>query len=81
MKKIIFSVIAFAMTVTNFAQDTITNKKGSEYMFTEVKNLDETSVQNQNRTGTCWSFSALSFLESELIRKEKENMIYLKCLL
>jgi len=40
-------------------------------MFTEVKNLDETSVQNQNRTGTCWSFSALSFLESELIRKGK----------
>ena len=30
-------------------------------------------VQNQNRTGTCWSFSALSFLESELIRMGKDK--------
>ena len=76
MKKIILSVVALAMAATNFAQDTITNKKGSEYVFTELKNLDETPVQNQNRTGTCWSFSSLSFFESELIRtgKGKHNL-------
>ncbi len=48
-----------------------TNKKGSEYKFTSVKNLDATPVQNQNMTGTCWSFSGLSFFESELIRMGK----------
>jgi bleomycin hydrolase len=72
MKKIILSLIAIsAFSYSAISQDTITNKRGSDYLFTEVKNLDETSVQNQNRTGTCWSFSALSFLESELIRKGK----------
>ncbi len=49
----------------------MTNKKGSEYKFSVVKNLDATAVQNQNMTGTCWSFSALSFFESELIRMGK----------
>lgn len=53
------------------AQETFTNKKGSEYQFTTIVDLDETAVENQNRTGTCWSFSSLSFFESELIRMGK----------
>ncbi|MEG0499025.1 MAG: C1 family peptidase, partial [Alistipes sp.] len=27
-----------------------------------------TPVRDQNRSGTCWSYSALSFLESEILR-------------
>ncbi len=57
--------------VTPPAGQELTNKKGSEYKFTVIKNLDATAVQNQNMTGTCWSFSALSFFESELIRMGK----------
>ncbi len=53
-------------------QKTFTNTKNSKYVFTTVKHLDATPVKNQNRTGTCWSFSGLSFLESELLRKGKE---------
>jgi bleomycin hydrolase len=49
----------------------LTNKKGSEYKFTVVKNWDATPIQNQGMTGTCWSFSGLSFFESELIRMGK----------
>lgn len=72
MKKIILSAIAIvAFVATTVAQDTITNRKGSSYLFTELKDLDKTTTQNQNRTGTCWSFSSLSFFESELIRKGK----------
>lgn len=47
------------------------NKKDGMYTFTEVKNLDATDVQEQNNTGTCWSFSSLSFFESELLRMGK----------
>lgn len=46
----------------------ITNGEGSEYKFTKIAHLDATPVQSQGYTGTCWSFSALSFFESELIR-------------
>lgn len=49
-------------------QEPLSNVKGSEYKFTVVKSLDATAVQNQNQTSTCWSFSSLSFFESELIR-------------
>ena len=36
--------------------------------FTVVKENPITSIKNQNRSGTCWCFSALAFLESEAIR-------------
>lgn len=49
----------------------LTNMKGSDYKFTVVKTLDANAVQNQGQTGTCWSFSSLSFFESELIRMGK----------
>lgn len=48
-----------------------TNKPGSEIKFTTIKNLEGTDVQNQNITGTCWSFSSMSFFESEMIRLGK----------
>jgi bleomycin hydrolase len=38
------------------------------YEFTELENLEATPVISQGRTGTCWSFSTSSFLESEIIR-------------
>ena len=53
------------------AQDTLRNKEGGNYLFTVKKDIEANKVQNQNRTGTCWSFSALSFIESELIRMDK----------
>ncbi|MBS1636409.1 MAG: aminopeptidase [Bacteroidetes bacterium] len=70
MNKFILSGLALSLFFSVKAQ-TLTNKKGSEYQFTVVKNLDATAVQNQNQTGTCWSFSSLSFFESELIRMGK----------
>lgn len=53
-----------------FAQ-TATNVEGSKLQFTTIKNMDAYDVQNQGRTGTCWSFSGMSFLESELLRNGK----------
>lgn len=71
---ILINAFVFAQDVAKVPQlagPEMTNKKGSEYKFSVVKNLDATEVQNQNMTGTCWSFSALSFFESELIRMGK----------
>lgn len=41
------------------------------YEFTEVKKNPITPVKNQANSGTCWSYSAMGFLESELIRMGK----------
>lgn len=62
--------IASAQTQAPY-QAPISNMKGSDYKFTVVKSLDANAVQNQGQTGTCWSFSSMSFFESELIRMGK----------
>ncbi len=57
-----------------FAQENAQEKKpDSGYVFTMVKQLPATSVKNQYRSGTCWSYSAISFLESELLRTGKDT--------
>ncbi|HET8810274.1 MAG TPA: C1 family peptidase [Flavobacteriaceae bacterium] len=40
-----------------------------EYEFSPVIDLEATPVISQGRTGTCWSFSTSSFLESEIMRE------------
>ncbi len=70
MKKTILLAFAALMGVTAFAQDAPEkNKEGFE--FTIVKENPITSMKNQNRAGTCWCYSSLAFIESELIRMGK----------
>lgn len=76
MNRIIRNTLASALLVGSLGtisaqEDSFSNKEGSDYKFTMIKDLEATPVQNQGRTGTCWSFSSLSFFESELIRKGK----------
>ncbi|MBS1647103.1 MAG: aminopeptidase [Bacteroidetes bacterium] len=54
-----------------------TNKKDSQYQFTITKSIDAAPVQNQGKTGTCWSFSTLSFFESEVMRVKKTKEVKL----
>lgn len=70
MKFIAFSLSLF-LFISSQAQDTLRNKKNGGYFFKVLANSEATTVQNQNRTSTCWSFSSLSFFESELIRMGK----------
>lgn len=47
------------------------NSKDS-FVFKDVINIENTPVKNQGSSGTCWSYSANSFLESEMIRLGKQ---------
>ena len=42
--------------------------QGPNLQFTTVKELPITSIKNQASSGTCWAFSTISFVESEIIR-------------
>jgi bleomycin hydrolase len=73
MKKSTLVIALIGYHFTSFGQFGLTeakaNAENSEYKFSKVALLDCTPVESQGQTGTCWSFSALSFFESELIRK------------
>ena len=45
-----------------------------EYEFTTVKENPVTSIKNQYRSGTCWCYSALSFIESEILRTKGQEV-------
>ncbi len=58
------------LSSTGFAQDDETKKEDEKgYVFTTVVEVPNTSVKNQYRSGTCWSFSGLAFVEAEILRQ------------
>lgn len=62
-------ILFFTFYFTNlFSQDTA---KVGGYHFKIVKDLKSTPVKNQYKSGTCWVFSGISFVESELLRMGK----------
>lgn len=68
MKKTILLAALGLMSLSALGQD---KPKEEGFVFTTVKENPITSVKNQNRSSTCWSFSSLGFLESELLRMGK----------
>ncbi len=66
-------LIGFQLFAQYGYTEPVKNAEDSDYKLTKVVHLDATPVQSQGYTGTCWSFSALSFFESELIRKGNKN--------
>lgn len=70
-KGLIFPVLAL-LSIGATAQDATKETKAEEgYVFTTIKELPITPVKDQYRSSTCWSFSALGFIESELLRTGK----------
>lgn len=78
MNKVKFSLIALSFGACLFAQDNLVNSlknnhsENPDFKFTIIKENGATSVKDQGSSGTCWSYSGNSFLESEMIRMEKQ---------
>ena len=62
MKNIFITVLSLSINFA-YAQDSLS--------FHKIIQWDANPVESQGKTGTCWSFSTASFLESELIRMGK----------
>lgn len=70
MKKFVCGLLAVSVAFGMAAQETKAPADSVEgFIFTDVKVIPGTSVKDQNKSGTCWCFSSLSFFENELLRK------------
>jgi bleomycin hydrolase len=73
MKKLFFTC-TFVISVTILWAQTQASPTIQAPQFFDVKALKATSVKNQAMTGTCWCFATTSLVESEEIRKDKQEI-------
>ena len=66
MKKVFTLALLAMMAIGANAQDE--KKQDNKPVFTVVKENPITSIKDQNRSGTCWNFSTLSFFEAEILK-------------
>lgn len=67
-------IISLLLVMPLLAQEDSETAEDIGFSFTVEKQVKTAPVRNQYRSGTCWSFSANSFLEAELLRMGKEEV-------
>ncbi len=79
MKKICIAIGFIIASLSGIAQDNLVNSlktnqsdsAKSKFKFTTLIDLEKSPVKNQGSSGTCWSYSGSSFLESEMMKAGK----------
>ncbi len=78
MKKRTLALLSiFTLGSLAFGQDNLVNSlknnvsENPDFKFTILKEIANTAVKDQGSSGTCWSYSGNSFLESEMIKNGK----------
>ncbi len=56
------------------AADSVATDSVEKFVFTDVITVPTTSVKDQNKSGTCWCFSGLSFMEDEILRASGDSL-------
>ena len=67
MKKVLFLILACTLSFAANAQET-KDKNSNKPVFTVIKEIPITSIKDQNRSGTCWDYSTLSYFEAEILK-------------
>ena len=67
MRKVLSIALLSLMAMGAQAQET-EQKADNKPVFTTIKECPITSVKDQNRSGTCWDYSTMSFFECEILK-------------
>ena len=69
MKKVLtLALVALMALSASAAKKKEATKNANKPVFTTIKENPITSVKDQNRSGTCWDYSTLSFFEAEILK-------------
>ena len=67
MKKMLTMALLACLALSANAQEKKDSTKNKP-VFTTIKENKITSIKDQNRSGTCWAYSTLSYFESEILK-------------
>ncbi len=82
MKKIlVLALFAVIAAGANAAPKKEAKKVDNSPVFTVIKKNPITSIKNQNRSGTCWDYSTLSYFEAEILKARVRLMTFARALL
>lgn len=69
MKKLMtLALLAIMATGAQAGEKADSAKNANKPVFTTIKENPITRIKDQNRSGTCWDYSTLSFFESEILK-------------
>lgn len=68
MKKILTLALLALLAMSANAAKPKKAAKSNKPVFTTIKENPITSIKDQNRSGTCWDYSTLSYFESEILK-------------
>ena len=68
MKKILSLALLAMMAMGAQAEEKQDSAASTKPVFTIIKEIPITSVKDQNRSGTCWNYSTLSYFEAEILK-------------
>ena len=74
MKKLFTFALLAILAIGAQAEEAKDSVKSNKPVFTIVKQNPITSVKDQNRSGTCWDYSIISFFESEILKATGKEM-------
>jgi len=69
MKKLLTIALLALLATGAQAEEKSDSANKNKPVFTTIKENPITSIKDQNRSGTCWDYSTLSFFESEILKK------------
>lgn len=67
--------LALAAVSAQAEDDKVVVPDSTGFTFTDIKVVKTTPVKDQNKSGTCWSFSGTGFMEDEILRKTGKEVL------
>ncbi len=67
-------LLIFSFSLNTFSSVGTSQNKDEPWKFEDIISLPVSPVEDQHRSGTCWAFAGLSFLQSEMMRMGKSDI-------